>query len=204
MKKILVFLADGFEEVEAITPVDYLRRAGIEVTTVAIGTENKAISARGIEIKADALLSGLSSEGKLSPEYWDGVVVPGGLPGADNLSASKETCAFLIEMAAAGKFVSAICAAPARVLSPLGILTGKRFTCYPGEEKKVLAPDSASPGAVWKQDRVVVDGNIITSRAAGTAGEFSLAIIAWFLGKAEADNLGERVLLSPAREPKVL
>ena len=195
-KSVIVLLADGFEEVEAITPIDYLRRAGIDVTTLAIGANTNVKSARNIDVKADALLTGLSGEGKLSSIDWDGVVVPGGLPGADNLAASNETGTFLMEMVAAGKLVSAICAAPARVLAPLGILTGKNFTCYPGEEEKVLAPDSAIPGAAWKQDRVVVDGNIITSRSAGTAGEFSLAIIAWFLGKEEADNLAGKVLMS--------
>ena len=195
-KSVLVLLAEGFEEVEAVTPIDYLRRAGIEVTVAGIGNTQLVSSARGLKVTADAIMSGLAGEGKLSPAAWDAVIVPGGLPGSDNLAASKEVGAFLIEMAREGKFLCAICAAPARVLSPLGLLAGKRFTCYPGEEDKVLAPSSASAGAIWKEDRVVVDGNIITSRGAGSAGEFSCAIINSLLSRTDTESLAEKVLLS--------
>ena len=195
-KKVIVLLAKGFEEVEAITPIDYLRRSGIEVCVAAVFPDALYVkSARGVEIKADAILSELARDGKLSAAAWDGVVVPGGLPGADNLAASEATGAFLKEMAAGDKLICAICAAPARVLSPLGLLAGKNFTCYPGEEVKVLASGSASPGAVWKEDRVVEDGNLITSRGAGTAGEFSCRIVAKLAGEAAAKELAERVLL---------
>ena len=199
-KKVICLLAEGFEEVEAITPIDYLRRAGIEVTVAATGPKVRekglaVTGSRGIQVCADAAFDSLLSEGKLSPSGWDGVICPGGGGGADTLAASKETGVFLREMAAAGKWVCAICASPARVLSPLGLLSGKKFTCYPGEEAKVLAPLSASAGAEWKQDRVVVDGNIITSRGAGTAGEFACAIIAKLAGEAEAQKLAEKVLL---------
>ena len=114
---------------------------------------------------------------------------------ADIIAASKETGAFLKAMAAAEKWICAICAAPARVLSPLGLLAGRKFTCFPGEEAKVLAPGSASAGAVWKQDRVVFDGNIITSRGAGTAGEFACAVIGKLISEEEAKKIAERVLL---------
>ena len=197
-KKVIVLLAEGFEEVEAITPVDYLRRAGIEVTTAAVGTKAQGLAvkgARSIPVVADAALETLAAEKKLDPSAWDGVVVPGGLPGADNLAASKEAGAFIKAMAGAGKWICAICAAPARVLSPLGLLAGKRFTCFPGEEEKVIAPGSASAGAVWKQDRVVVDGNFITSRGAGTAGEFACAITGALLSEAEGKKLAEKVLM---------
>jgi len=191
--KVLVLLAEGFEEVEAVTPIDYLRRCGIEVTTAAVGKNPAVKGSHGIKITADALLEGLLAEGKLLPSAWDGVVVPGGLPGADNLAASKETGAFLTEMAAAGRLICAICAAPARVLSPLGLLKEKTFTCFPGEEEKVISPSSASYGAQWKEDRVVVDGSLITSRGAGTAGEFACAIAEKLTG--EGEKLAERVLL---------
>ena len=199
-KKVIVLLTDGFEEVEAISPIDYLRRVGIEVIIAAVGVKaaGKDLVVKGshdIKLIADTSLESLLEEGKLEPSAWDGVVVPGGLPGADNLAASKETGAFLLKMADAGKLVSAICASPAFVLAPLGILEGKKFTGYPGTEEKVLSPGSASPGAQWKQDRVVVDGNIITSRGAGTAGEFACAIVAALLGDAEAKTLAERLLL---------
>jgi len=200
-KKVIVLLADGFEEVEAITPIDYLRRAGIEVTTASISNEQRADgsqSAKGshdIEIKTDTSIFELKKAGKFNCAGWDGVIVPGGLPGSDNLAASKETGEFLTEMAKAGKFVCAICAAPARVLSPLGILANRKFTCFPGEEAKVLAPESRSCGAEWKTDRVVIDGNIITSRGAGTAGEFACAVIGVLAGEEEGKKIAERVLL---------
>jgi 4-methyl-5(b-hydroxyethyl)-thiazole monophosphate biosynthesis len=199
LKKIIVLLAAGFEEVEAVTPVDYLRRAGIEVTTAAVGIEaGKTMLVKGshdIQIAADATLDDLLEKRKLNPREWDGVLVPGGLPGSDNLASSAETGAFLREMAGAGKWVCAICAAPARVLSPLGLLAGKKFTCFPGEEEKVIAPGSASAGAEWKKSRVVIDGNIITSRGTGTAGEFACAIISVLISEAEGKKIAERVLL---------
>ena len=205
-KKVLILLAEGFEEVEAITPIDYLRRAGIEVTTARVGVKSDISNTHGecqavvkgshnIPVVADSTLDALLKEGKLDPSVWDGVVVPGGIPGADNLAASGETGTFLKAMAAAEKWVFCICAAPARVLSPLGLLAGKNFTCYPGEEGKVLAPGSASAGATWKQDRVVIDGKTITSRGAGTAAEFSCAIISKLVSDAEAKKLAEKVLL---------
>ena len=198
-KKVIVLLAEGFEEVEAITPVDYLRRAGIEVTVAAVGTKLPAVKgSHSIQVSADAALETLLKENKLDPSSWDGAVIPGGLPGADNLAASREAGAFITAMAGAGKWIFSICAAPARVLSPLGLLKGKNFTCFPGEEEKVVAPGSASAGAKWKQDRVVVDGNLITSRGAGSAGEFACAIISAMINEAEGKKMAERVLLLSA------
>jgi 4-methyl-5(b-hydroxyethyl)-thiazole monophosphate biosynthesis len=187
-KKAVVLLAEGFEEVEAVTPIDYLRRAGVEVTTAAI-KENRAVKgSRGITVTADTTLAALAKQGEAGPASWDAVVIPGGLPGATNLAASAEAGALLKEMAAAGKLVCAICASPAMVLAPLGLLSGKQFTCFPGKEQMVK-------GGTWSQDRVVVDGNIITSRAAGTAGNFAVAIIGKLLGEAEGKKVAESVLL---------
>ena len=196
-KKVIALLAEGFEEVEAVTPIDYLRRAGIEVTIAAVGSKSRSKTpvirgARGIPISADTALESLLGEKKLTPSKWDAVVVPGGLPGAVNLASSKEAGNFLKAMAKAGKGVFAICAAPARVLFPLGILEGRDFTCYPGEEEKVLA---AGTTARWKEDRVVIDGNLITSRGAGAAGEFACAIIAKLAGGEEAEKIAGKVLL---------
>ena len=199
-KKIIVLLAEGFEEVEAITPIDYLRRVGIEVTTVAIGAgagaggNNRTVTgSHSIQIAADDSLDNLLADGKLDPAQWDAVVVPGGLPGSDNLASSKTTGTLLKGMAEAGKWICAICAAPARVLSPLGLLAAKNFTCYPGEKEN--SASLASPGAEWKNERVVIDGNIITSQGAGTAGEFACAIIAKLISETEAEKLAGRVLL---------
>jgi len=190
-KKALVLLADGFEDVEAVTPIDYMSRAGIEVTTASI-SENLTVTSKwgGIKMIADTTLAEL---GKQGTGGWDAVILPGGMPGSTNLAASKETGALLKEMAAAGKLLCAICAAPALVLAPLGLLSGKKFTCYPGMEEKVTAACCAD--GKWSDDRVVTDGNIITSRGAGTAGEFAAAIIGKLLDEDAANKLAGAVLL---------
>jgi 4-methyl-5(b-hydroxyethyl)-thiazole monophosphate biosynthesis len=204
-KKVIVLLAEGFEEVEAITPIDYLRRAGLEVTTASIGANGmdggggrSVTGSHGIPVIADTTLADLAKAGKAAASAWDAVLIPGGLPGATNLAASKETGALLKEMAAAGKTVAAICASPAVVLAPLGILAGRRFTCYPGMEGKVS-------GAQWSEDKVVIDnnaaggsaadGSIITSRGAGTAAAFAIAVIGKLLSEAEGKKIAASVLL---------
>jgi 4-methyl-5(b-hydroxyethyl)-thiazole monophosphate biosynthesis len=183
-KKAIVLLAEGFEEVEAITPIDYLRRAEVEVVTAAIGENLTVTGARGIQINADTTLAQLCP----AAADWDAVIVPGGMKGANNLAACERTGAFLKDMAAAGKFVCAICASPAVVLAPLGLLAGKKFTCYPGMEEKVT-------GGEWLEDRVVTDGNIITSRAAGTAGEFAITIIDKLFSIETGNKIADSVLL---------
>jgi len=190
-KNAIVLLAEGFEEVEAVTPIDYLRRAGITVTIAAVGggaaSGNLSVKgARGITVNADALLCDIIRQGKTAA--FDAVVIPGGMPGATNIAASKEAGALITEMAAAGKLVCTICAAPAVVLAPLGVLSGKKFTCYPGMEEKVQ-------GGKWTDDSVAIDGTVITSRSAGTAGKFAVAIIGQLLGKAEGDRIAQAVLL---------
>ncbi|MDR2079210.1 MAG: DJ-1/PfpI family protein [Treponema sp.] len=187
-KKVILFLADGFEEVEALTPIDYLRRAGIEVTTVSVSANPAVKGAHGLPVMADSTLTELAGLGRLGAKSWDGVLLPGGMPGASNIAASEGASALLREMDAAGKLVCAICASPAGVLAPLGLLSGRRFTCFPGMEEKVS-------GARWSEDRVVVDGNIVTSRAAGTAGAWAAAIIGKLTGENEAKKLAQSVLL---------
>jgi 4-methyl-5(b-hydroxyethyl)-thiazole monophosphate biosynthesis len=188
-KKALVFLAEGFEEVEAVTPIDYLRRAGVEVTIAAPGGGETVTGSHGIPVKADVVLGDLVKQGRAVPAAWDAVVLPGGLPGADNLAASAAVGSFVKEMAAAGKWVCAICASPAVVLAPLGLLEGREFTCYPGMEKTVS-------GARWSGRRVVMDGNVITSRGAGTAGDFAAAIIGKLVSEEAAEKISRSVLLS--------
>jgi 4-methyl-5(b-hydroxyethyl)-thiazole monophosphate biosynthesis len=194
MKKALVFLAEGFEEVEAVTPIDYLRRAGIEVTTVSIGAAGaggERVLVHGshrVGIHADTTLKTLTAEGKANAADWDAVVLPGGGVGSENLAAQPGVGGFVKAMAEAGKLVCAICAAPAVVLAPLGLLSGRRFTCYPGMEDRVA-------GAEWTADRVAIDGNLITSRGAGTAGEFAAAIIGKLAGGAAAEQVAASVLL---------
>jgi 4-methyl-5(b-hydroxyethyl)-thiazole monophosphate biosynthesis len=187
-KKVLVFLAEGFEEVEAVTPVDYLRRAGVEVTTVSIGPARQVTGSRGIPVCADISWEELEQQDRTSPLFYDAVILPGGGRGADNLAASPVVNGFVTAMAEVGKLVCAICAAPALVLAPLGLLEGRNFTCFPGLEEKVS-------GASWRESRVVLDGNVITSRGAGTAGEFAAAIIGRLLGPVESDKVVKSVLL---------
>jgi 4-methyl-5(b-hydroxyethyl)-thiazole monophosphate biosynthesis len=187
-KNAIVLLAEGFEEVEAVTPIDYLRRAGVAVTIAAIGSNLAVMGARGITVCADTSLHDLVTQEKEPAELWDAVIIPGGMPGAVNLAASPETGALITAMAAAGKLVCAICAAPAVVLAPLGVLSGKKFTCYPGLEEKVQ-------GGIWSVETVAIDGSIITSRGAGTAGAFAVAIISKLLGETEGEKVAKAVLL---------
>jgi 4-methyl-5(b-hydroxyethyl)-thiazole monophosphate biosynthesis len=183
-----LFLAPGFEEIEALSPVDYLRRAGIEVCAAALGGDLLVTGSHGISVRADRALE---TGGRLDPGDWDAVLLPGGIPGANNLAASAELGAFLKAMSASGKIVSAICASPALVLAPLGILSGRRYTCYPGMEEQV--PSGAK--AQWRGDPVVIDGNIVTSRAAGTAGLWAEALIRLLAGEEAARKLAASVLL---------
>ncbi len=183
-KKAVVLLAEGFEEVEAVTPITFLRRAGIEVVQAAIGESLTVKGARGVTILADTTLAELSGA-----DSFDAIIVPGGLKGAENIAASKAAGALLKNMAKAGKLVCAICAAPAVVLAPLGLLDCVKFTCFPGMEENVKT-------GKWSQNRVVTDGNIITSRAAGTAFEFAAAIVSKLLGAQAAKETAEQVLLA--------
>ncbi|MDR0386737.1 MAG: DJ-1/PfpI family protein [Treponema sp.] len=184
LKKALVFLADGFEEVEAATPVDYLRRARIKVTTVSVGGNKTVTGAHGLPIIADSLITELPAGA-----VWDILVCPGGMPGASNIAASASACALLKAQAAAGRWVAAICASPAVVLSPLGLLRDRRAVCFPGMEDK-------TGGACWVADSVAIDGNIITSRGPGTAGLFAVAIIRMAVNREEADKVAASVLLA--------
>ncbi|MDR1173934.1 MAG: DJ-1/PfpI family protein [Treponema sp.] len=188
-KKVLVLLAEGFEEVEAVTPVDYLRRAGIEVVTLSLGASREVNGSHGIAVRADLLL------GDCAPRAadWDAVLCPGGMPGAANIAARAEAGSFIREMAGEGKLIAAICAAPAVILAPLGLLAGKRYTCFPGMEKEISS--TLNRAAQWTEDRVVRDGNILTGRAAGTAGEFAAAIIGALLSEKEGRAIAEKVLL---------
>ena len=179
-KTALVILAEGFEELEAVASVDVLRRSGVNVTIA--GVANLLVkSSRGIGIQADMFMKDVK-------DIFDAVILPGGLPGATNLARSKEVAALIKKMNAAGKMVAAICAAPAVVLAPLGILDGKHATCFPGCESDF------SNKTVYSPDSVVVDGNIITSRGPGTALEFALTVAARLVGKETADTVREKML----------
>ena len=181
MKTACVLLADGFEEVEAVTPIDYLRRAGIEVQVLGV-TGTSVTGSHGIRIEATLGAEGFNRD-------YDCIVVPGGGRGADNIAATPVAALLIKRHFEAGKLVAAICAAPAVVLhGACGILKGRRFTGYPGTEAKV-------DGGIFSGERVVIDGNLITSRAAGTAGEFAQAVARALAGEKAASELAASVLL---------
>lgn len=179
-KTIYLFLADGFEEVEALAVVDLLRRSGLGCTMVSISGNREVAGSHKIMVRADLLLS------EIDFAAADMLILPGGMPGTANLGA----CAVLTEQLRAfhkeGKLLAAICAAPG-VLGEQGILEGKTAACYPGFEEKLA-------GAKVVFDEVAVDGNVITSRGMGTAIPFGLAIVEKLLGKEAAENLGKAVV----------
>jgi 4-methyl-5(b-hydroxyethyl)-thiazole monophosphate biosynthesis len=180
MSKAAVVLAEGFEEIEAITPIDVLRRAGVEV--IVAGLKGKKVKgSHGITVPADIKLSELKEE-------VDALVLPGGLPGAENLAASKALTRMIRQMNEAGRIVAAICASPAYVLAPTGVLDGKRATGYPGTQDRF--PESAS----YFEDAVVRDGNVITSRGPATALEFSLKLVQALVDTEKAVELRSRML----------
>ncbi len=180
-KKALVLFADGFEEIEAATPVDVLRRAGAEVTAAGVGGIERR-GARGMAFRLDATL-----ESALAGEY-DLLVLPGGMPGAAHLGECAPARALAEKMCAEGRLVAAICAAPVKTLGAWGLLDGKRATCYPGMEAEFPA------AVVFSPERVVVDGNVTTSRGPGTALEFALCLAAQLAGDAVAEKVGQAML----------
>ena len=170
MARVLVPLAQGCEELEAVTIIDLLVRAGIEV--VSAGLEPGPVHcSRGVIILPDTTLD------EALRHDFDMVVLPGGLPGADHLDADPRIHSLLKDMAAQGKYTAAICAAP-KVLASCGLLAGRRATAYPGTLEKLDLPDTTKDPAA-----VVIDGTVITSRGPGTAMDFALILIETLLGR---------------------
>lgn len=184
MARVLIPLAPGCEELEAVTIIDLLRRAQIEVVTAGLG-EGVVKCARGTQLLPDATL-----DAALQQDF-DMVVLPGGEPGATNLQNDARVLALLKKMAAAGKFTAAICAAP-KVLAAAGLLDGKRATSYPG------AIDAARfPRVKLETQAIVRDGTVLTSRGPGTAMDFALALIEVLTNQATRDKV-ESGLVRPA------
>ena len=181
MSTAVVILADGFEEIEAVTQIDVLRRAGVDVTVAGLAG-GSARGAHGIVIVTEVLVSELDFEP-------DMVVLPGGLPGAVNLGDDPDVIELLRKQHAAGRRIAAICAAPAYAPVEAGVLEGKRATCYPSFEKRF------GPSTVAVEDRVVVDGTITTSRGPGTALDLALELAEQLAGKAKADQLRAGMLV---------
>ena len=180
MSKIAVFLAQGFEEIEALTVVDLARRAGIDTRMVSISDERRIVGSHEIAVEADACIADTDFAA------LDMIVLPGGMPGTTNLEACDALCAQVRAFLENGKRVSAICAAPG-ILGRMGLLDGKTAVCYPSVE-----PDLK--GAAIPQKEVAVDGNLITSRGMGTAITFALAIVEALCGEEKAKALGENIV----------
>lgn len=183
MNTSYVFLAPGFEEVEALTVIDVMRRAGMDVKTVSITDSRTVAGAHGIAVTADVVYEKTDF---ITPEW---LILPGGMPGATNLSQYAPLNTQLLNQANSGK-IAAICASPAVVLAPLGILDGKEATCYPGFEKQMH-------GAICRDTAVVALDRLITANGPSAALRFALAIVANSMGESVAQEVGSGMLFYP-------
>ena len=179
MKKVVVFIADGTEEVEALTPVDILRRAGAEVTVAGAGGMTLTGS-HGIRIIADVPAE------EINGEEYDMVILPGGMPGTKHLDASPAVERCLASVSAHGGLLAAICAAP-MILGRLGYLAGKSAVCYPGFESHLA-------GANLSEKKVCRDGTVITAVGAGAAMEFALTLVEALFGGRTEEQVRRSVL----------
>ncbi|MFG6393084.1 MAG: DJ-1/PfpI family protein [Lachnospiraceae bacterium] len=180
MAKSLIFLASGYEEVEMLTVVDMLRRAGTIIDMVSVTDTIEVTGSHNITIKADKLFA------EADFDNADMLILPGGMPGTNNLLAYKPLTDKLTEFNNAGKFVAAVCAAPS-VLGALGILNGKNATCFPGFEEKLT-------GANYQKKPVVRDGNVITSRGMGTCIDFAGEIITALDSGKKAEEIKNKII----------
>ena len=181
MKTIFVFLADGFEEIEALTPVDLLRRAGLSVQTVSVMDEQVVKGAHGVLVMADKMFADVNSEDA------EMILLPGGMPGATNLDAHEGLSKMILEFAKAKKDFAAICAAPL-VLGNRGLLEGKKATCYPGFETYLQ-------GAEYTAALVEKDDNFITGKGPGAAMEFAFAIVEKYCGVGMVSELKKGMMI---------
>ena len=181
MNNLYVHLADGFEEIEAVTIIDVLRRAGLKVITVSVTGNRLVKGSHNIEMNADYLFEDV--------DYENGemIILPGGMPGSKNLNEHEGLKQQILEYQKNGKYLAAICAAPI-VFGSLGILKGKRVVCYPGYETHLI-------GAEVKINPFLVDNNIITGRGVGAALKFSLEIVRILKGEESAIHLRKAMLV---------
>lgn len=180
MPKTAIFLADGFEEIEALTVVDLLRRANIEISTVSIMGRKNVTGSHNITVEADSLLE------ETDFDSLDMLILPGGMPGTTNLADCKALTDKIKEFDEKDKMLCAICAAPT-VFGKLGILKGKKACCFPGREDDLL-------GADVQTSSVTKDGHFITSRGMGTAIDFGLAIIEHYQGSDAATSMASKIV----------
>ncbi len=179
MSKVNIFFATGYEEVEALTVVDLLRRAGIETDMISVTGDLNVTSSHNVTVKMDRLF-------EQADENADMLVLPGGMPGTTNLAQHKGLADMINRYNEAGKYIAAICAAPT-VYGKMGLLEGKNATCFPGMESDLR-------GANKLTDKVVIDGNVITSRGLGTAIDFGLALVALLKGIGTAEELASKIV----------
>ena len=188
MSKVLIPLAAGFEEIEAVTNIDVLRRASIEVVTVSLDSLD-VMGDHDIPIIADKRID------QVNIDEFDAIVLPGGMPGAGNLRDNAKVLEYVRKIDEKGGLVAAICAAP-MVLEAADLLEGKNATSYPGFAKEMQSCN-------YKEDRVVIDGNIITARGPGVAMEFALTIVEYLRDKEYADDLRDSMIVEkPAKKKK--
>lgn len=177
MAKVYVFLADGFEDVEALIPVDVLRRGGVEVVTVSVMDGSQIVeSAHGVQMVADALIEDCDFSDA------DLLLLPGGMPGASNLYAHQGVCQAVLAQMKANRMIAAICAAPAVVLGQLGMLNGKQATCYPGFEQLLQ-------GATYTGELCTVDGNIVTGEGPAAAFPFAYQLLSMLVDASTAQQI---------------
>lgn len=181
---VYLFLANGCEEIEALTPVDLLRRVGIDIKTVGIGGK-EIVGARGIKITADITDSEAEAELTAGAEF-EMIILPGGMPGTLNLDASETVDRFIDTAEKRDSYIAAICAAPT-ILGKRGLLKGKMATCYPGMENELTGAE------VYSSD-VILDSNIITARGMGVAVEFALQLVECLKGEDEAERLRDAIV----------
>lgn len=177
---VYVFLANGFEEIEGLTPVDVLRRAGIEVNTVGVGS-GIITGAHGIKVNTDITVDDIKLNDELKM-----VVLPGGMPGADNLENCGEVSAAVDFCADKDRFIAAICAAP-KILGHKGLLAGREAICFPGFEQELF-------GAELSESPVVRDGKLITGKSAGVALKFALKLVEALTSEENAEKLGASMI----------
>jgi len=182
MKKVALFLANGFEEIEALSTIDILRRAGVNVTTVSISDNHMVTGAFQVPVKADKLFD------ETDYSAMDMLVLPGGMPGAKHLNEHAGVKKQLLHFATEGKEIAAICAAP-MVFGGLGLLEGKKATCYPSFESELK-------GATTTGEKVVIDGNITTGKGPGFAFDFALALVEKLMGAAVRKEVESGMLLA--------
>jgi 4-methyl-5(b-hydroxyethyl)-thiazole monophosphate biosynthesis len=181
-KTALIVIAEGSEEIEAITPGDVLQRAGVDITYAAIGTLTPR-GGHGVPLRADMLIEDVGGI------LFDALVLPGGGKGAENMLRSSELVELIKRHWEGGKIIAAICATPAVVLGPLGILSGRHATCFPGLERRF--PKDVKDCTT----SVCVDGHLVTSRGPGTAMEFSIRLAELLTGAQNAIKIGQAMLV---------